>query len=157
MEKFLKDYIEGMRPVFGRLPEKTAHVIASAFFSFKFELYSKTLRECTTALSQIQDGSGNDALKKALTIVNAYAEAFENAQVRPDVVPAFTDAEHAFLAVNLSPELNEDPSTLELDNALLLLYAVAVIASPDDEQALDEHRKYVVKMLDTYKRALGIP
>jgi len=157
METFLKDYIERMRPVFGRLPEKTAHGIASAFFSFKFELYPKTTRECTTALSQLQDGNGNDALKKALTIVDAYAKAFENAQVRPDAVPAFTDAEQAFLAVNLSPELNEDPSTLELDNSLLLLYAVAVIASPDDEQALDEHRKYVVKMLDTYKRALGIP
>ena len=38
MEKFLKDYIEHVRPVFGRIPEQTAHVIASAFFSFKFEL-----------------------------------------------------------------------------------------------------------------------
>ena len=158
MEKFLKDYIERVRPVFGRLPAKTAHVIASAFFSFKFELYPKTLRECTTALSQIQeDGGGNDAIKKALAIINAYAVAFESAQVRPDGVPAFTEAEQAYLAVNLSPDLNEDPVTLELDNALLLLYAVAVIASPDDEQALDEHRKYVIKMLDTYKRALGIP
>jgi hypothetical protein len=156
MEKFLKDYVERMRPVFGRIPEKTAHVISSAFFSFKFELYPKTLRECETALSQVPDGGGNDALKKALKIVNAYAEAFENAQVRPDLVPPFSDAEHAFLAINLSPDRIEDLSTLELDNALLLLYAVAVIASPDDEQALDEHRKYVIKMLDTYKRALGI-
>ena len=91
MEKFLKDYIERVRPVFGRLPAKTAHVIASAFFSFKFELYPKTLRECTTALSQIQeDGGGNDAIKKALAIINAYAVAFESAQVRPDGVPAFT-------------------------------------------------------------------
>jgi len=33
---------------------------------------------------------------------------------------------------------------------------VAVITSPDDEQALEEHRKYLIKMLETYKRALGM-
>jgi len=157
MEKYLNDYIERERPVFGRIPEKTAHSIASAFFAYKFELYPKTLRECTTALSQIPDGSGSEALKRALAIVRAYAEALENAQVRPDHVVPFTEAEHAFLAVNLSPDRIEDPDTLELDNALLLLYAVAVISSPDDEQALDEHRTYVITMLGTYKRALGIP
>ena len=49
-------------------------------------------------------------------------------------VPAFDDSDRAYLAVNLPPEVNEDPLTLALDNALLLLYAVAVISSPDDEQ-----------------------
>lgn len=157
MEKFLGDYIERMRPAFGRIPENTAHVIASAFFSFKFELYPKTLRECAAALSQVPDGGGNDALKKSLTIVRLYAEALENAQVRPDAVPAFTEPELAFLAVNLPRDRIEDPETLELDNALALIYAVAVITSPDDEQALDEHRNYVITLLETYKRALGIP
>jgi len=157
MEKFLSDYIERIRSGYTKIPENTGHVIASAFFSFKFELYQKTLRECATALSQVQDGGSNDALKKALVIVRAYAEAFENAQVRPEVVPSFTEPEHAFLAVNLPAENIEDPPTLELDNALILLYAVSVITSPEDEQALEEHRKYVITLLDTYKRALGIP
>jgi hypothetical protein len=157
MENFLNDYIERVRPVYGRIPEKTAHVIASAFFAFKFELYQKTIRECTTALSQVPEGGGSDAVKKALTIVRAYAEALENAQVKPDHVVPFMDAEHAYLAVNLSPDRIEDPDTLELDNALILLYVVAVISSPDDEQALDEHRTYVITILGTYKRALGIP
>ena len=40
MEKFLNEYIERIRPVFGRMPEKAAHGIASAFFAFKFELYA---------------------------------------------------------------------------------------------------------------------
>ena len=157
MEKFLKDYIERMRPVFAGY-RKRPHTLLHRHFSRSSSSYTRkppvnVRRPCRN----LPEGNGNDALKKALTIADAYAKAFENAQVRPDVVPAFTDAEQAFLAVNLSPELNEDPSTLELDNSLLLLYAVAVIASPDDEQALDEHRKYVIKMLDTYKRALGIP
>ena len=157
MEKFLNDYIERMRPVFNRIPEKTAHVIASAFFSFKFELYPKTRRECTTAISQVPDGGGSEALKKALSIIQAYAEALENAQVKPDHVVPFTDAEHAYLAVNLPPDRIEDPDTLELDNAIILIYVVAMTTSPDDDEALDEHRKYIITMLDTYKRALGIP
>jgi len=157
MEKFLNDYIERVRPVFDRIPATTAHVIASAFFGFKFELFPKTLRECTTALSQVPDGEGSEAVKKALTIIRSYAEALDNAQVRPDRVVPFTEAEHAYLAVNLPPDRIEDPDTLELDNALILIYVVAMTASPDDEEALDEHRKYILKMLDNYKRALGIP
>jgi len=157
MEKFLNEYIERMRPVFGRLPENTAHGIASAFFAFKFELYAKSYRECTTALSQVPDGNGSEALKKALTIVRAYAEALDNAQVKPDRVIPFTEAERAYVAVNLPPDRIEDPDTLELDNALLMLYAVAVVASPDDELPLDEHRKFFITILDAYKRALCIP
>ena len=134
------------------------HTLLHRYFSRSSSSYiQKPSANARRPCRKYRNGGGNDAIKKALAIINAYAVAFESAQVRPDGVPAFTEAEQAYLAVNLSPDLNEDPVTLELDNALLLLYAVAVIASPDDEQALDEHRKYVIKMLDTYKRALGIP
>jgi len=156
METFLKDYIERLRPAFSHIPEETGHTIASAFFSFKFELYPKTLRECTTALAQVPGNGASATLKKALSIVNAYAVAYGNAQVRPESVPAFDESDRLYLAVNLAPEANEDPLTLDLDNALLLIYAVALISSPDDEQALEEHRKFVVRMLDNYKRALGL-
>jgi len=156
MDKFLSDYIERLRPTFRRMPEDTGHVIASAFFSFKFELYPKTLRECRTALAGIPGGEGSGALKTALGIVQAYAAAYENAQVRPESVPAFTEPDRPYLAVNLAPELNEDPRTLDLNDALLLVYAVAVISSPEDEQALEEHRKFLVTVLETYKRALGL-
>lgn len=156
METFLKDYIERLRPAFSTLPEETGHTLASAFFSFKFELYPKTLRECATALAKVPGNGGNATLRKALSIVNAYADTYGNAQVRPESVARFEEADLPYIAVSLAPEVNEDPLTLDLDNALLLLYAAAVISSPDDEQALEEHRKYVVKMLDNYKRALGI-
>ncbi len=146
----------GLRPPFGGISEETGHVIASAFFSFKFELYPKTLRECATALSLVPEWNGSSALKTSLLIVRKYAEAYENAQVRPESIPVFGESDKPYLAVNLSPELTEDQLTLDLDNALILLYAVAVITSPDDEQALEEHRKYLIKMLETYKRALGM-
>jgi len=157
MEKYLDAYLERMRPVFARVPEKTAHGIASAFLSYRFGLYSKTVRECSAVLSEVSEGSGSAALKKAISIVSAYAQAFENSQVRPDPALSFTEEERAYVAVSLPRDRVDDPDTLELDNALVLIYAVAMIASLDDEEALDEHRKYVITMLGTYKRALGIP
>ena len=50
----------------------------------------------------------------------------------------------------------EDPGTLNLDNALILVYVVALITSPDDEEALEEHRRLIVRMLTDYKKALGL-
>lgn len=156
MEKYLNDYIGRIQPVFGRLPEKTAHTIAAAFFAYKFELYPKARRECATALGLLGDGEGMGTVKTAVRILNAYAEALENSQVKPETPERFASADHPFLAVNLYNDSMQDPETLDLDNALILVYAIAVIASPDDEQALEEHRKYVLTILEIYKKALGI-
>jgi len=156
MEKYLDAYLERMKPEFGRVPGKTGHDIASVFLAYRFGLYSKAVRECSAVLPQVPDGSGSAALKKAISIAGAYAQAFENSQVKPDQPLSFTEEERAYVAVNLPRDRIEDPDTLELDNALVLIYAVAMIASVDDEEALEEHRKYVVVMLGTYKRALGL-
>jgi hypothetical protein len=159
MEKFLKEYIERLRPHFPVISEKTAHEIASSFMAFKFGIYANAINECAISLSLLPATGGKEstsALKKALMIVKANAEDLDNSKVTPDLSIAFSENERIFVAVRLPPEKVEDPGTLELDNALVLLYAVATITSPDDEQALDEHRKYVVKLLSAYKRALGL-
>ena len=157
MEQFLKDYIERIRPHFSALPEKTAHEVASSFLAFKFGLYSNAASECAIALSLLPDGGSMNALKKALMIVKANAEDRDISQVQADLSIRFQPEEHLYLAVNLPPDRIEDPGSLELDNALILLYGVATLTSPDDEQALDEHRKYIIKLLSGYKKALGIP
>jgi hypothetical protein len=159
MEQFLKDYIERLRPQYTSIPEKTAHEIASSFFAFKFGIFLNAINECTIALSLIPGNDNKDstnALRKALMIVKVNAEDLDNARVSADLSLTFSETERPFIAVALPPEKVEDPGTLVLDNALVLLYAVATITSPDDEQALDEHRKYVTKLLSAYKRALGI-
>jgi len=159
MEKFLKEYIERLKPHFTGIPEKTAHEIASSFMAFKFGIYANAINECTISLSLIPETDSKEsisALRKALMIVKANAEDLDNSKVTPDLSIAFSENERPFVAVRLPPEKVEDPGTLELDNALALVYAVAVITSPEDEQALDEHRKYVVKLLSAYKRALGV-
>ncbi|WAC04363.1 MAG: hypothetical protein OS112_07790 [Methanoregula sp.] len=156
MEGFLRDYIERIKPDFKNISPNVSHEIASAFLTFKFGLYQNTIKECRLALSQLPDEGTFGALRKALQIVQFNAENLENGLVIADTRSSFSDTEKKILAINPPRDKIEDPASLELDNALILIYAVAKNNSTDDEQALDEHQKFVVKILTSYKSALGI-
>jgi len=156
MEKYLDAYIARMRTHYPRFPPGTAHEVASAFLAFRFGLYENAARECTHAISLIPDSAPNLALKKALAIVRANADDRNNAQVTADRSMAFSPDEHSYTAINLPAEKIDDLETLELDNALILVYVVALITSPDDEEALDEHRRTIVRLLTDYKKAMGM-
>jgi len=156
MEQFLSEYVKRVRPYFNGFSATTAHEIASAFLAFKFGLYPNAIHECTHAISLIPDNGANAALKKALSIVRVNAMDLENAQFTADLTIAFSEEELPYIPVNLSPEQIDDSGTFQLDNALVLIYAVAIITSPDDEEALAEHRKFVVRLLMGYKKALGL-
>ena len=156
MEQFLTAYINRLRPLFTSIPPATAHEIASAFLAYKFGLYPNAIHECTQAISLIPDSRVNAVLKKALSIVRANATNLENAQVTADLTITFSEEDRAYIPVNLPREQVEDPGTFLLDNALVLIYAVAVITSPDDEETLTEHRKFIVRLLTGYKKALGL-
>lgn len=156
MERFLEAYIERMRPLFPGFPDETAHEIASAFLAFKYGLYAKAVQQCTHALSLIPAGGANAALKKALEILRIHAQDRDNSQVTTDSGIFFSDAERQYVAVSLPAEKIEDPGTLNLDNALILTYVVALITSPEDEETLGEHRRLIVRMLSDYKKALGL-
>ena len=156
MERFLEAYIERMRPHFPGFPQETAHEIASAFLTFKFGLYANAVRECAHALSHIPAGEANAALKKALEILRTNAQDRDNSQVTPDTSIFFSDTERQYIAISLPAEKIEDPGTLTLDNAIILTYVVALITSPDDEEALGEHRRLIVRLLTDYKKALGL-
>jgi hypothetical protein len=156
MERFLTEYINRLRPHFIGFPVVTAHEIASAFLAFKFGLFRNAVHECTQAISLIPDNGANVALKKALTIVRANAQNLENAQFTSDLSISFSENERLYVPIMLPPAQIEDPGSLELDNALILIYSVAVITSPDDEEAMTEHRKFIIRLLNGYKKALGI-
>jgi hypothetical protein len=156
MERFLDAYIERMRPHFPGFPPDTAHEIASAFLAFKFGLYANAARECTNAIALVPDGESNRALKKALEIIRANAQDRDNSVVTADPGVAFSPAELAYVAITIPPGNAEDPGTLNLDNSLILVYVVALITSPDDDEALEEHRRLIVRMLNDYKKALGL-
>jgi hypothetical protein len=156
MERFLNEYINRLRPQFPGFPELTAHEIASAFLAFKFGLFATAIRECSHAISLIPDSRANNALKKALSIVRENAHNRENSQFTPNPEPGFSDDEKSFLPVVLSGDTIGDPGTLDLENALVFIWCVALITSPEDEEAMIEHRTFIVRVLNAYKKALGI-
>jgi len=155
MEKFLDAYIKRIQPLFTRISERTGHGLASAFLAFKFGLYANAIRECSDVSKKIPDGEPEKALLKAIAIVKANAESLEISQVSGGKGTAFSESERAFVAIQILPEKAEDPDTLELDNALILIYVVALLQSPDDEDPLEEHRKFIIRTLTNYKNALG--
>ena len=161
MEQFLTDYITRIRAGIDDIPDTTAHEIASAFLAFRFGLYANAARECTYAIELLGAGTpahsgAYAALKKALAIVLANAQDLYNSQVTADVSLRFDEQERTYTAIKLAPDAVEDPGTLELDNALVLVYAAALVASSEDEDAMGEHRKFIVRLLAAYKKALGI-
>lgn len=156
MERFLDAYIGQTKTRFPGFPPATAHEIASAFLAYKFGLYENAVRECTHAISLITDSPANASLKKALAILRANAEDRNNSQVTADLSVAFTDAERAFVPIVIPPEKNEDPGTLALDNAIIMVYVVALITSPDDEETLEEHRNLILRLLSDYRKAMGL-
>ncbi len=156
MEQYLYDYIERLRPMYSDIDRKTAHEIASAFLSFKYGLYGNAVTQATQAISLLNDSGPDTILKKALTILKTRAGNLENADVSPVTGIEFGEPEQSYMAIHVLPEANEDPATLTLDNALILIYAVSLLTSEDDEQALDEHQKFIVGLLTSYKRAMGL-
>jgi hypothetical protein len=63
----------------------------------------------------------------------------------------FTEEDSEYLAIHLPENLVDDPATLDLDNTLILLYAVGIETSPLDEQALEEHQRFIIQILESYK------
>jgi hypothetical protein len=156
MDRFLAEYINRMKPHFTSIPAATAHEIASAFLAFRFGLFPNVVQECSHAVSHINDSESNTVLKKALAIVRAKAQNLIDSQFSEDLSITFSENEIPYLPINLPKDKIEDPGSYELDNALVLIYAVANLTSPDDEEVMTEHHKFIIRLLTGYKKALGI-
>ena len=156
MDRFLAEYINRMKPHFTSIPGATAHEIASAFLAYRFGLYPNVVQECNHAIAHIHDSEANRVLIKALAIVRTNAQNLDNSQFLNEVTIDFAENENLYLPINLLIEKIENPGSYKLDNALVLLYAVACITSPDDEEIMAEHHKFIIRLLTGYKKALGI-
>jgi hypothetical protein len=156
MDRFLAEYINRMKPHFTSIPAATAHEIASAFLAYRFGLFPNVVQECNHAIAHIPDGEANRVLIKALAIVRANALNLDNSQFLEEITIQFSENEGPYVPINLPIEKIEDPGSYKLDNALVLLYAVAIITSPDDEEVMVEHQKFIIRLLSGYKKALGI-
>jgi hypothetical protein len=156
MERYLDEYISRMKTVYGDIGAAPAHEIATTFLSFKFGLWETTIEAADHAIANLGNDEPHAVLKKALRIVRERADNLRNSDVTPVTVAAFDRSDAPYIAIVLPDELVEDPPTLTLHNALLLTYAVAYLRSSADEQALDEHRRFVIGIIGTYRRALDL-
>ena len=156
MEHYLYDYMERLRVMFSDVDRKTAHEIAQAFLSFRFGLYGNTVKQADEAILLMKDTEPQKVLKKALTILRKRAGNLENADVTPVTDIFFVNDDAPYLAVHIPEEADQDPATLQLDNAIILIYSVSYMTSEEDEQTLDEHQKYITGMLSSYKKAMGL-
>jgi len=156
VEKYFDAYLERVRPAFEGMDRETAHAVASALLGFKFGLYGNAVTRADTALELLSAGKAPEALSVALRVLRARAANLKATIVVSADLPVFSPDDREYLALDLPADLIEDPQTYTLDNALLLLYAVGLIASPDDEQALDEHRGFPLQILGSYRKPLDL-
>lgn len=155
-EKLFDAYADRIRPAFEGMDADTAHAVASALLGYKFGLYGNAVTRADTAIEELAGGPLPQALTTALEILRTRAADLKNAVLISAVLPSFAPEDQKYLVMDLAPDLIEDPTTYTLDNALLLLYAVGLIASPDDEQALDEHRGFPIQILNSYRKQLDL-
>ncbi|MBP2144631.1 hypothetical protein J2129_000085 [Methanofollis sp. W23] len=157
-DSYLDAYIERVRSAFMGLDDETAHTVASALLGFKFGLYGNVVAKAEAALTRLEGETvpGAGALKTALQVLRQRARDLKASVLVSTGLPPFSEGARQYLAITLPPGEIEDEATFTLDNALLLLYAVGAVASPDDEQALDEHRGLPLQVLSSYKKQLRL-
>jgi hypothetical protein len=156
MKQMMNEYIQRVQPHAAPIGKHAGHLIVSSLLTFKFGVYGTAIERSTEALRLLSERAGiPGAVKTALLILKERARDLE--ETRPTVNPEnqFTDEHRELLAINLPPDRIEDQVELDLDNALLLLYAVGLITSPDDEDALLEHSRFAIQILESYKEKLG--
>lgn len=153
MDSALSQYIDRVRPAFSGIPRDAAHQVAFVFLSYKLGIYNDVVTRCDQALKLIEGRPIPGVLGRALSIVRERAAALSQAQYDARLPFLFTK-EDLPLGIIDPKEPVADSDLFQLTNALLLLYAAALIASPDDEQALEEQEKYILQLIATYRKSL---
>jgi len=153
MDRFLSEYIDRVRPAFSTLPRDAAHQVAFAFLSYKLGIYPDAVTRCDQALKIIGGRPIPKVLGTALRIVHERADALSQARYDTKLPFLFRKEDLPFGIIDPSEPV-VDPDLFQLTNALVILYAAALIASPDDDQALEEQEKYILQLLATYRKSL---
>ncbi|MCK9278149.1 MAG: hypothetical protein M0P22_08690, partial [Methanoculleus sp.] len=136
---------------------ETGHLIAQSLLTYKFGLYQSAAEKSTEALARLKSVTPfPGALAAALSILRERAGDLADSRMTASPEHIFAEADYDDLAIRLRPDRIEDPAALDLDNALVLLYAVGIETSPDDEQALEEHQRFVIQILESYKDMLKV-
>jgi len=155
IKQILNDYIARIEPFLVTIDEETGHSVAQALLTYKFGLYENAAKKITEVLARLDTVTPHpDVLERALLILRERADGFAVSRVTTNPEHTFTEADYDTLAIRLRPDQIEDPAALDLDNALILLYVVGIETSPDDEQSLEEHQRFITQILESYKDKL---
>lgn len=156
MKQMLNEYIGRIGPLLAAIDEETGHLTAQALLTYKFGLYPNAMERSTEALARIDGSTPHPGtLERALLILRERADGFAVSRVTTNPEHVFTEEDYDNLAIRLPKDQIDDPAVLDLDNALVLLYAVGIETSPDDEQALEEHQRFIIQILESYKEKLA--
>jgi hypothetical protein len=153
MDSSLSQYIDRVRPAFSGIPRDGAHQVAFAFLSYKLGIYHDAVARCDQALKLIEGRPIPGVLGRALKIVRERAHALSESLFDAKLPFLFTKEDLPFGIID-PKEPVADADLFQLTDALLILYAGAIIASPDDEQALEEQEKYILQLIATYRKSL---
>jgi hypothetical protein len=160
MEQLLAEYIEKMQPLGKGIDERTGHMIASLLIAFRTGIYERAVERADEVLKRLEAAVDTpEVVIKAVSILRENAKDLvgSSVKIRSEFTFAgegtdqyrsvrsersaefhFEDLETEYLAIQITGESTEVREAFDRDNALLLLYAVSIIASPYDEQSLEE-------------------
>jgi hypothetical protein len=156
MKQTLNDYIARIEPIIAEIDEETGHLVAQALLMYQFGLHLNAAHKSKEALARIDSETPHSgALKTALLIFQERATDLAESRTTRKPEYAFSEEDRDLLAIPLSPDEVEDPTKLDFDNALILIYAVGIETSPEDEEALAEHQDSIIRILESYKDALA--
>lgn len=153
MDSYLSQYIDRVRPAFSGIPRDAAHQVAFAFLSYKLGIYHDAVTRCEQALKLVEGRLLPGVLGRALKIVRERAAALSRSQYDTKLPFLFTKEDLPFGIID-PKEPVADSDLFQLTDALIILYAAALAASPDDEQALEEQEKYILQLYATYRKSL---
>jgi len=147
LEEPLKTYCETIRGQANGLNPEVAHSAAVVFARFARGDYQEAAQVAGAAETDLAKTQGWPLLITAFDIVREQALFLEESKDRPEQFIEFSASDTGLLAKSLprSDRLNERYE-VSLDNALLLLFAVAWAASEKDQRALLGGQSFALKL-----------
>ena len=147
LEEPLKTYCETVREQMADVSPEAAHYAAVGFARFAEGDYREAARVAEAAMAELEYTNPWPLLVTAFSIIREQGLLLEDSLDQPDQFIDFSAPDAGLLAKSLLPEGKYTTRfEVSLDNALLLLYAVAWNASAKDQPLLLTGQGFALKL-----------
>ncbi len=143
----LMTYCESLR---GKVPvvgQSAAHLAAIGFIRFSLGDYREVIHAADTATQKNELLTQCPALYTAFEIIREQAELLETSAEQPDEFRDFPPSDRDCLAKQVPEKKRTGRYELALENALLLLFATAWIASESDRPMLLSGEEFALRLI----------